>query len=303
MRKFFSILFLSIFLLMPLAVSASQVEYDAAIIQDSVRFAPSQFYAGEKVRIYMDLQNLGSQDIAGQVSFFQGPNLLRNPSPFLLRSAGVSQGVWIDWISSEGMFNIMVKVDTDPADQNQTNNVYVTPMLTIVKRPLPPPPPPPQPVISSLSTQNSLQAQPLNPIPVTQAQQEKKTLSTVANTIAEALTPKLPIAPSRKVAVVPQKKGDLSVQQAVLPIKNSAKENEVQQTVPSGLVPITVADMGNSIADQSNTKQDDERGFEKNILQKGNIHDPTRSFLALGVVFVVVCLVAGGFFLRMGGMV
>jgi len=194
----------------------------------------------------------------------------------------------------------MVKVDTDPADQNQTNNVYVTPMMTIGKRPVPPPPVVVQPAVISSSTQTS-QVSTSSSLPSNQSQQEKKTIFSVAQNLAEKLTPKLPIAPSRTTSPAQKKKTGPSPQQIVGVLPNNQNQGGDGQQAPFGLVSIQSSDTDKTVVDQQNTKHDDERGFEKNIPQEKNLHDPARSFLAFAVVFVVVCLIAGGFFLKMGG--
>lgn len=278
------------YLIVPLSADARQIEYDAAITQDTVKFSPQPFFAGESVRVYTDLQNLGSQDISGQVSFYQGPNLLRSAVPFFLRSGGVSQGVWIDWTPAEGTYNIMVKVDTDPADQNSTNNAYITPMMTIAKRPLPPLPPPiviqqPQPAPVVVASTAPAQKQ---------MTQEQSIVKKIAQSVAEKITPKLPVnppaerrtLPSTTKAVVREQKQQIALQgEAVAPALGDSS-----QPVP---VPIgTVDDL-----DEKTTPAVQDRSLTEGLPSRKQ-RDPARMLLIAGILLAVCSLGVGGYFMH-----
>lgn len=130
--------------LSPFPVSAEQYAYDAAVRQGSITFSQSNLFANEGVRIYGNLVNLGIQDIAGMVTFYQGAKPLGDPQPFSLRAQSASEDFWVDWTPTEGTYNVMMSISlTSPRDQNVSNNTAVTSQMTIVKRPPPPPPPPP----------------------------------------------------------------------------------------------------------------------------------------------------------------
>ncbi|MDO8490153.1 MAG: hypothetical protein Q7S47_01930 [bacterium] len=139
-----TIFFASLFLaLSPFPVSAQQYSYDAVVRQGSITFSRSDLYAGEPVRVYGNIINLGIQDIAGTVTFYQGAIPLGNPLPFSLRAQSASEDFWVDWTPTEGTYNIMMGISsTNPEDQNPSNNTAVTSVMTITKRPSPPPPTP-----------------------------------------------------------------------------------------------------------------------------------------------------------------
>ncbi|MDO8303705.1 MAG: hypothetical protein Q7T18_10730, partial [Sedimentisphaerales bacterium] len=117
MKKFLVII--SLFTLMaPSLALAAQFQFDAAISEGSVSFSPANFFAGETVRVYANIINLGTNDITGGVSFFQGAGALGAPSIFSLKANGANEDVWIDWTPIEGTYNIMVKIETNTTDQN-----------------------------------------------------------------------------------------------------------------------------------------------------------------------------------------
>ncbi len=128
-----------------------QYDYDIAASIGSISFVPSEIHADESIRMYGTIVNVGKKDISGYVAFYQGVILLDKPQPFSLKANGVPEEIWIDWTPTEGTYNIMMTlVQTSPQDQNPGNNVTMTRMLTVTKRPppvvvAPPPPPPTQP--------------------------------------------------------------------------------------------------------------------------------------------------------------
>lgn len=288
MRLITAFLFFA-YLVAPFSADARQIEYDAAITQDTVKFSPQPFFVGESVRIYTDLQNLGSQDISGQVSFYQGPNLLRSAVPFSLRSGGVSQGVWIDWTPAEGTYNIMVKVDADPTDQNPTNNVYITPMMTIAKRPLPPPPPPvvqqPQPAQAGVTS----------PAPVQKlTTQEQSIVKKIAQSVADKITPKLPVSPivNRRAVVSATKTVVREQKQQIAPEKEAiapALENSFQPA------PVPIGTVG--AFDEKTTPAVQDRSLTEGLPMRKQ-RDPARIILIASILAAVCSLGAGGYFLH-----
>lgn len=141
MRYILSLFFVAIICSLSLPAYAQQrYDYDVAATVGSIVFVPPQIRAGEPLRIYGTVVNVGNKDITGHVGFYQGTILIGDPQPFSLKSNGVLEEVWVDWIPPEGTYNIMMTIlQTKPEDQNASNNVSVTPMLT-VRKPAPPPP-------------------------------------------------------------------------------------------------------------------------------------------------------------------
>lgn len=181
MKKLFLFALLSIFI--PLTVHAQTTQdYDVAATVGSITFVPLEIHSGEQTRIYGSIVNVGRKDISGYIGFYQGVILLGKPQPFSLKANGVPEEFWVDWVPTEGVYNIMMTViETDPADQNPGNNVAITRMMTITKRP------PPVPLAPSAPPQVLPQ---VAPAPAVVIPTEKKET----------------IAPSDKITTVPQKK-------------------------------------------------------------------------------------------------
>ncbi len=290
-------------LLAPTFASAAQYQYDAAITQGSVSFSQAQFYAGETVRIYANIVNLGTSDISGGVSFFQGASALAAPSPFSLKANGANEDVWIDWTPLEGTYNIMLKIETRESDQNQSNNTHVTPMMTIAKRvPVPPPPPIPSP-----SSQGIAQAPAPSQggsvgqtIPVGAVQKKNTILSSAAEIIAQKLTPKLPINPTvnRNAVAAKQSKKDVSVAASAIQAKPESKRLAVQQPTPIQAV------LGESVQREPDAVvapsiiQEKAQGFESKQATREKQTDPVRSGVALAVLFTLLFLGVGFYFLK-----
>lgn len=290
---------------MPSFALAAQYQYDAAITQGSVSFSSPQIFAGETVRIYANIMNLGTGDMSGGVSFFQGASALAAPSPFSLKANGANEDVWIDWTPMEGTYNIMIKIETRESDQNQTNNTHVTPMMTIAKRvPVPPPPSVPSP-----PSQDGAQAPALSQsqggsagqvLPVSAVQKKNAILSSAAEIIAQKLTPKLPINSSivRKVVAVQQPKKDTAVAIPTSEAKQAPKQLVVQQPTPIQAV------LGESVQREPDPVvtpqviQEKAQGFESKQVTREKQNDPVRAGVALAVLFTLLFLGVGFYFLK-----
>lgn len=271
-------------LLAPSGLSAEQYDYDAAISPQSLRFSPQALYAGEQVRMYANIQNPGTHDITGTVGFYQGPSLLAPPHPFSLKANSVTEDVWIDWTPVEGRYNIMVKIDTVEHDQNPTNNMYLTPMMEIVKRPPPPPPPPqePPPQQQALQKQNTIQ----EAMALKGEDSQQPISKKVAQKIAEKLTPKLPINPpaKQKPPATPTQPEPSAPRTTDEGSSRIAVQPPVltENTVPAPSAPHAVAG---------------ERVFAEGIPIKKH-YDPARALLIIGILVAAGSLVVGGYFLR-----
>lgn len=282
-------------LMQPLIASAAEFEYDVTIASGSVMFVPNELYIGEPVRVYANIMNLGSKDITGVVGFYQGPSLLAPPHPFSLRSQSVTEDVWIDWTPTEGRYNIMVKVDTMPNDQNPGNNVYLTPMFTIAKRPPPPPPPPPPQIAQQTILPQTRPAAQTTSSANSQTSVAKK----VAQQISEKLTPKFPLNPSvdRKKTQVAQttrpaqKKTDVSNGQSQN-IQSLQTGAVLGERVASELVPV-----GTVEGEVQPEEARNDRALTDGFPQRKQ-SDPARALLIIGILLAVASLAVGGYFLH-----
>jgi hypothetical protein len=303
MRKILTIMFAAS-LLLPSLVRAEQFQFDAALTQGSISFYPVQFYVGQTVRIYANIINFGTHDITGGVSFFQGAGALAAPTPFSLKANGANEDVWVDWTPTEGTYNIMVKVETYTTDQNPINNVYVTPMMTIQKIPAPLPPAQQAPAQNSLPPS---QAKTSQQIPSTQPSllaqvSEKKTLISAAEEIAKKLKNPAIVAlpksnpknvrqqPKAEPVVAQQKPDTSSRKDGEQPVK---LEQRVAKTIPPAVKGTKVILPEHEQNQQSGTTQ-----WLKKQEKSGKQQDPVQAGIALGVLFTLLLLGGGFYFLK-----
>ncbi|EKD32981.1 MAG: hypothetical protein ACD_76C00106G0022 [uncultured bacterium] len=99
----------------------------------SSNFSSQFLIAGEQVRLYAKVHNIGDIDISGYVSFFQGDKPIGDSQVLSVRAGGVDEEVYVDFIIPSGSFNIRAEIKgTDPQDQNSANDVAVTTLFTPV---------------------------------------------------------------------------------------------------------------------------------------------------------------------------
>lgn len=111
----------------PLPVLAQDSGADIEINQYSVRFSEDPLIAGEEVRLYASVRNIGNVDVSGYVYFYQGPTPLGPSQVISLAAEGESEDVWIDFIVPDGPFNIRAELrGLDPADEYTGNNEYLS---------------------------------------------------------------------------------------------------------------------------------------------------------------------------------
>ncbi|MFH1253520.1 MAG: PKD domain-containing protein [Candidatus Uhrbacteria bacterium] len=126
--KFFYFLFF-IFLVLPFSVQAATA--DLSIQQSGITFSETELITGDTVRIYAAVENVGDIDVSGYVMFYQGDLLIGNSQVISLRSGGLPEEVFVDFVVPTGSFNIRAEIKgTDPEDGNSDNNSAVTKLLT-----------------------------------------------------------------------------------------------------------------------------------------------------------------------------
>ncbi|MBI4281411.1 PKD domain-containing protein [Candidatus Uhrbacteria bacterium] len=132
--------FSALLLLLPFTVGAVGVDIGFAGGTQDIFFSKEKLVAGEPVRIYARVHNFSNTDIIAQVAFYQGSALIGEPQPVSLRANGLSDEVFVDWTVPQSSFNIVAEVKgQNPRDENPSNDIVLTPLLT----PEPPAPPPP----------------------------------------------------------------------------------------------------------------------------------------------------------------
>lgn len=118
-------------LCLPLLAQASTV--DLSISPNSIRFSEDKLYAGETVRIYAAIKNVGDTDSTAQVFFYQSDYLIGKSQPISVLAGGGSDDVFVDFKLPEGSFNIRAVIQgANPADGNAANDVAITPLFKTI---------------------------------------------------------------------------------------------------------------------------------------------------------------------------
>lgn len=109
--------------------SAANYDYDLSIGPSDLRFSKNVFIAGDMIRIYAKVENLGNNDITGYVSFFRGSQLVGN-SKSVSVLPGLTGDAFVDFTIPPDSFNIQAKIQgTDPTDQNPANDATQSPLI------------------------------------------------------------------------------------------------------------------------------------------------------------------------------
>lgn len=100
---------------------------DLSITQSDISFSVDEFIAGDTVRIYATVTNVGDEDVSGYISFYQGSVLIGDSQVISLISGGSPEEVYVDFVVPSSKFNIQATIrGTDPTDLNEANNVTIT---------------------------------------------------------------------------------------------------------------------------------------------------------------------------------
>lgn len=105
------------------------VEYDLGLDNGDVWFSKTKFFAGEKVKIYAQINNYGSKDASAYVIFYQGQTTVGEPQPISVVAGGTEDAVWVDWLAEAGPNDITVRiVGQTPADSQADNDSITIPV-------------------------------------------------------------------------------------------------------------------------------------------------------------------------------
>lgn len=133
MKKRIFIILLSIFVMIGLPsffLQAQSYSYDIGVKRVDLNLDASEIISGEDVRIYATIENLGDYDMTGVVSFYLGTELLGTSPRITAKAHDFPEQAWVDFRVPESNFNVRVEIeDTDPQDQNSTNNTFLTEMF------------------------------------------------------------------------------------------------------------------------------------------------------------------------------
>lgn len=103
---------------------------DLEVRTQDILFSKEQVVAGDHVRLYVKIHNVGTEDISGFVSFFQGTVPVGNSQVISSVAGGAPDEVYVDFVVPASDFNIRAEIQgTDPADQNDNNNTAITQMF------------------------------------------------------------------------------------------------------------------------------------------------------------------------------
>ena len=129
MKGFFALL-VAVFLVAP-SLALATTGSDIAIRARDISFSKDILVAGDDIRLYATLENVGTTDISGYVAFFQGDISLGTSQAVTLVADGLDEQVWVDFTVPVSSFNIRAEIrGTDPQDINPDNDLALTPLFT-----------------------------------------------------------------------------------------------------------------------------------------------------------------------------
>ena len=103
---------------------------DLSIGSESISFS-DELIAGDEVRIYTTVYNVGDVDVSGYVLFYQGSVPIGKSQVISVRAGGVPEEVYVDFVVPAATFNIRAQIQgTDPEDTNTSNDVAITGVYT-----------------------------------------------------------------------------------------------------------------------------------------------------------------------------
>lgn len=133
MLKRFGLFALSSLFALSAPAFAHAATADLRVDPSDIRFSKSVLMVGDSVRIYTKIQNVGTADVTGYVTFYQGSSVISEPQVISLVSGGNPEEAFVDFVIPSGSFNIRAVVSgTKPAETNLDNNVAITGMITPV---------------------------------------------------------------------------------------------------------------------------------------------------------------------------
>jgi len=106
-------------------VKDSLAKTDLSITATDITFSKEQALAGDKVRIFARVFNIGDNDAYGFVVFLNNGQEIAEPQPISVK-VNTYDDVFIDWLVEEGSFDVQAKIiTTQPQDEVSTNDTAV----------------------------------------------------------------------------------------------------------------------------------------------------------------------------------
>lgn len=104
---------------------------DLALDSHSITFSEEILYAGDTIRIYAKVRNIGETDASAYVLFYQGGILIGTSQAVSLRAGGNPDDVYVDFTVPTGSFNIRAVLQgSSPQDQNPVNDATMTALFS-----------------------------------------------------------------------------------------------------------------------------------------------------------------------------
>ena len=115
------------------ALPAHATTVDLAIEANNITFSESVLYAGDTVRIYAKVRNVGEIDATAYVLFYQGAMVIGQSQAVSLRVGGNPDDVFVDFTLPRGTFNIRAVIQgSSPQDLNPENDTALTPLYSTI---------------------------------------------------------------------------------------------------------------------------------------------------------------------------
>jgi hypothetical protein len=125
-RFFFGAVLTATYCILP-TTSVSAANVDLSLDSNSISFSEETLYAGNTIRIYARVKNIGDADASAHVLFYQGGMLIGKSQAVSLRAGGSPDDVFVDFEIPNGSFNIRAVLQgTSPQDQNPANDATQT---------------------------------------------------------------------------------------------------------------------------------------------------------------------------------
>lgn len=124
MRTLFTIFFASLFVFSGVPTLAFASEYDLSVQTSDVVVTPTTPLVGQTVRIYVTVQNKGTQDVEGVLQVFDNDTIISSKA-ISVKTSGRPDDVWISWRpTTAGQHVLLVRVITDVStpDEDRINN-------------------------------------------------------------------------------------------------------------------------------------------------------------------------------------
>jgi len=126
MKKLLFCVVIAVSFFLPSFVYASNVDLSLEG-NNTISFSESTLYAGETIRIYARVRNVGDTDASASVMFYQGGIIIGQSQAVSLRANGNPDDVYVDFTVPNGTFNIRAVLQgSSPQDMNPVNDATQT---------------------------------------------------------------------------------------------------------------------------------------------------------------------------------